>query len=214
MNRRLLGALAITVLGSVSQPALADSIAVGDALRFNGSDGTIGGGAFHVDNLSNGVGEDFLTFCLQQSQYIDYSRQFYVGGIGQAADDTPEDPISEQTAWLFAKFRRGALSGYANGNTLSANSLQRAIWWLEGEGNNGYTTDGVAQNWVAQANLAVLNGWRNNGHVRVLNLFYDRDFTRKAQDQLAVPEPASLGLMGLALAAAAARRRRKQPLSA
>lgn len=208
MTRRTLAALAFTILSSAVQPTFADTIAVGDALRFNGSDGTTSGGAFHVDNLANGVGEDFLTFCLQRSQYIDYSRPFYVGAISDSADDSPADPISHETAWLFKQFRNGTLPGYLAGDSLSANSLQRAIWWLEGEGDAGYSTDLVAQNWVAQANGSVLAGWRNQGRVRVLNLFYDRNFTRKAQDQLSVPEPTTLGLMGLALGAAALRRRR------
>jgi PEP-CTERM motif len=81
---------------------------------------------------------------------------------------------------------------------------------------NEWTTDvGNSAALRAAATTAVGGGWANQG-VSVLNLFY-RD-GRPAQDQLTytpgsstqVPEPASLLLLGSALAGAAAFRKRRR----
>lgn len=55
----VVAALAVTCSSIASTSASADTIAVGDTVRFLGSDGTISGGAFHVDNLATGPGRTF-----------------------------------------------------------------------------------------------------------------------------------------------------------
>jgi hypothetical protein len=193
--------------------AEAAPIAPGDTIKFQDGPGTTGGGEFlvTVNNL-----ESFLTFCLQRTEYIDYSTQFVVGGVSTFAssDDSAhggnglgQDGLSSQTAWLYTKFRAGSLTGYDYlGLTRwqSANDLQNAIWWFENElpanPNNAFVT---------AANSAVLDGWSGIGHVRALNLEFPDG--REAQDQLAlesVPEPATLTLFGSAVALVAWRRRR------
>lgn len=193
----------------VTGTAHADPIAVGDLIRFTGSAGTLGGGAFSVDNLSTGPGVDFLTFCLQMTQHIDYSQSFRVGGITNFADDAGgPDPISLETAWIFSSFRSGSLSSYGS------NEIQAAIWVLEDE----WTTDvGNSAALITLAHNQVNAGWVNNG-VGVLNLFYTDG--QQAQDQLTlnpptsqlppepVPEPGTLSLMGVAGAALAAARKK------
>ncbi|HXD17822.1 MAG TPA: PEP-CTERM sorting domain-containing protein [Vicinamibacterales bacterium] len=198
--RTLLPCTTFAAVMLVATVSSADPISVGDLIKFQSSTGTIGGGAFLVDNTANGTGVDFTTFCLQMTQHIDYSSLFRVGGITDFADDAGgNDPLSTATAWIFSSFRAGLLTGY------SANEIQGAIWTLEDEwtssAGNQAALITLAQNHVAA-------GWVNDG-VGVLNLFYTDG--RKAQDQLTynkvaalpppppvpTPEPATLLLMGV-----------------
>lgn len=189
-------------------------IAIGDPVQFADAPGTTGGGEFLV---TVGDLDPFITFCLQQTEYIDYTTTFVVGGVSSFAssddaahggDESGHDPLSSQTAWLYTEFRHGTLSGYdyAGPNRWqSANDLQNAIWWFESEIAND--PDNA---FVTAANLAVLNGWSGIGDVRALNLLFADG--REAQDQLAlqptaVPEPTSLVLLGSGLALGAWRRR-------
>jgi hypothetical protein len=74
--------------------------------------------------------------------------------------DTPNDPISQETAYLYRRFWDGDLPNYDFTNTgvgrsTSAGQLQAAIWYLEGEASTpaaGSQTD----TWVTLAHNAVL----------------------------------------------------------
>ena len=57
-----------------AQAASASPIEAGDWVHFKGTLGTLGGGAFKVDDLTDPTVEDFLTFCVQETQYIDYTH--------------------------------------------------------------------------------------------------------------------------------------------
>ena len=198
------------VLGA--RQAYADPVAVGDVLHVLGSDGNIWGGAFDIDNTSNGPGADFKTFCVQMFEDIDYDNLFVVGAISEFADDDDgPDPISPETAWIFSSYRHGALSAF------TSDEIQAAIWMLEGDWT---LADGIAvfgapiigdpEALIALAESNVNAGWVNDG-VRVINLFTLDG--RKAQDQLTlseVPEPGTLLLVGSGAAAFMKRRRRKQ----
>ena len=183
----------------------ADQIAVGDLIRFQESTGTLGGGAFLVDNTSNGEGVDFLTFCIQITQYINYSDVFRVGGITDFADDLGgNDPMSTATQWIFSTFRAGLLGEY------SANEIQSAIWQLEGEWPGPV---GQSDALITLAQSAVTSGWVNDG-VGVITLFDMNG--NQAQDQLVqVPEPGTFALVGIGWVALAGRKRlsdRRGPL--
>jgi PEP-CTERM motif len=195
-------ALVVACVALVPTVAVADTIHVGDTVRFLSSDGTIGGGAFHLDDLASGPGFDFLSFCVQRSEYLDFTSTFKVGGINAYADDAAgADVLSAETRWIYKGFRTGTLTGY------SSDEIQAAIWTLEDEWN---TTVGNSAKLITLAHTAVAGGASGDG-VKVLNLFYANG--TKAQDQLtftAIPEPASLMLVGLGLLAAAHRRRRIQ----
>jgi hypothetical protein len=193
-------AVVFIVLVLLARTSYADTISVGDFVRFVGSDGSLGGGAFHIDNTANGPGVDFYTFCVQMSQHVDYTNLFRVGSITGFADDAGgPDYLAPETAWIFSNFRSGAL------NTYTSDEIQASIWILENE----WTTNvGRSATLISLAHAGVAAGWVNNG-VGVLNLFYADG--RPAQDQLTlnqVPEPATLSLMGLGGLALGWKRRR------
>jgi hypothetical protein len=166
--------------------------------------------------VARGVGgyaESFQTFCVETGEYvaepmnITVSTTAVAGGPGSHAvyGGTPlGDDLDARTAYLYTKFAQGTLAGYnytaGVGRVASADALQQAIWYIEGEGgsNNAF---------VALANDATTGGgstdeWvgKGIGDVRVLNMYTLGGGL--AQDQLyLIPAPAAvvLGLMGFGL---------------
>lgn len=193
--------------------ATASPVQAGDWVRFTGSSGTLGGGGFLIDDLTDPNVADFVTFCLQVTQYVNYSGQFLVASITDYADDLAgNDPISEQTAWIMSNFSRGQLAGF------SVDDIQWSIWKLEGERATHW---GQSAALIALADAAVGGGWANDG-VQVLNMFWANG--NRAQDQLVylpfessfrttdvvpTPEPSTWLLVGGGVVAVAFARRRR-----
>lgn len=203
-------------------PARADPVSVGSAIRlYTGpGSGSYGGGEFYADVVPFGAsGEfDFITFCLQRNEYFTPGATMYVGGIGESTV-SGNDPISEETAYLYTQFRGNTLANYDTSTSASykasATSLQLAFWFLEGEVTrnaagafvDAYTNAVLGTNVGADAyiqlaqNTVAGGGWSGIGEVRVLNLFgsYKNGvFTGDKQDQLTladVPEPGTLALL-------------------
>jgi len=194
----------------IAQRSSANPIEAGDWVHFNGSLGTLGGGAFKIHDVTDSAVADFRTFCVQETQYINYSADFRVGSITDHADDASgPDPIEPETAWIMSNFSRGLLGAF------SSDDIQSSIWKLEGE-TSVYWGNSAAL--IGAAHLAILGGWSNDG-VKVLNLFWANG--TPAQDQLvympdsvtttaAVPEPGTIVLLGTGVAAAIRRRRRSR----
>ncbi len=218
-----------------AQAVSAAPLNTGSFIKLADSYGNTGGGEFIASIVGGSAGDSFITFCLERNEYFTPGQTLRVGSVtdsamsGGVSGGNP-DPISSRTAWLYTTYRAGGLSDYSTGTNgarvSDANSMQRAIWYLEGEitvddvvGGLAYKNDTQAKDWVQAADDAVANGWSGIGQVRVLNLWRESsvgsgNFNAPAQDQLyitPVPEPetymmllAGLGLMGFV-----ARRRQR-----
>lgn len=217
--------LALLVLvSSIPLAAGADPIAVGDIVKFSDLPGNTGGGEFKLTDQNN-LSEWIITFCLQKTEYMNYTSNFIVGSINDYTLTDPndkggvngKDPISSYTAWLYTQFAANTLQNYVYGNTgngvfanheASANALQHAFWMFEQEEtldqNNYYV------------NLALNNtpGDFGIGNVAVLNIFLynpgQSNHMAEAQDQLTIrtPEPASLALFGVGMLGLTVTKRR------
>lgn len=210
------------ILSAGAATADASPLVVGDDIHVLNGPGTTGGGEFTivVDEATS-----FISFCLQQTEYINFTDDFNVDGISEYAVSDPtsrggesvtgRDYLSAQTAFLYTQFRQGTLSGYnyaGSDRWLSANYLQYAIWMFEQE-----IAMQTSNPFVKLANEAITLGtWSGLGDVRVMNLSLNGV---ESQDQLmllepgreitAVPEPASLLLFGSGVSFAAMVRRRR-----
>jgi len=187
--------LTILAIGFFTTTSNADPINVGDVIRLYDGPGTTGGGEFKV--YKDGV-YLFVTFCLERYEYFSFGQPLTVAGISPNAINggvgSEGDSLDPRTAYLYTQFRAGTLTGYT-GNEASANALQMAIWYIEGE----YTETEWINNRTDLAltffNAANNSGWTDIGNVRVLNLVNVSGGL--AQDQLVmVPEPSTLLLMG------------------
>ena len=198
-------ALAVFASGAQAAPTLKlDYAPPGSSTSYNN------GGPFEVSNIVGGpanlVGTSFLTFCVEENEYFSPGSSYpfsvadyaFKGGIS-GQQSLNQDPLSNQSAWLYWEFRNGSIA-----NTLpNEQALQAAIWFLEGEQGSA----GIGSQYVLNAQLAVFQGWKNDGSVdgkivEVLNLYTGTDPNNpdnQAQSQLglfSVPEPGTLLLLG------------------
>lgn len=175
------------------------------------------GGEFTV-TVTSGLGSitagSFQSFCIETSEFINFGGN-YNANINSAAvkgSQPVSDPLSVGTAWLYYQFRLGTLAGYTYsgaGRNASADALQDAIWWLEGEGGARNAFINTAEDALYGGHVgkdAQLMGDAAKGlyNVVALNLYAGDTL---AQDQLAIPEASTwfagammvlpIGLMGI-----------------
>ena len=220
---RILTLLALAAV--IPMKAGAGPIVVGDVVTFSDLPGNTGGGEFKLTDISNAA-DWIITFCMQKTEYMNFTNNFIVGSINPYTLTDPndkggvngQDPISSYTAWLYTQVTDGTLSKYDYNNTgndvfasheASANALQHAFWGFEQE----ETLD--LNNYYVQL---ALNNTPSNfgiGDVQVLNMYlYDPTkqggIGPEAQDQLTrVPEPTTLALVGAGMFGLVVRRRQR-----
>jgi hypothetical protein len=183
-------------------------IQVGDVVVF--SEGTFRespGGEFLASPHAPSAFDDFLTYCVQFTEFINFSGPFRVTGISSSTAGATSKPLDTRVAWLYEQFVLGTFGafGLTYNSDAHAGQLQRAIWHFMGEPGYGAVSNQFVDYFDTHSAPASI------GNVRVLNLVNARTGA-PAQDQLVyrpVPEPASLTLLGLGLFAVATRLRRQ-----
>lgn len=214
--------------------AHANTVMTGDIIHFDDRPGSPGGEFLVNVNPGSADPWSFVTFCLQRTEYIDFTTNFVVAGVTSYATSDPigsyasggkggtspsgHDPLDSRTAWLYTQFTSGTLAGYdynsanSTSRAASANLLQNAIWMIEEEiaisASNPY--------YQAAQTAVTTGGWSGLGSIQVLNLERwvpasngSPGYWVESQDQLTrVPEPSSLLLLGFGLAFVALPRRR------
>ena len=241
-------AVACALLSSVALAAPLN-LTDGDKITLNWGYGTpnpFGGGAFTASSASVlNTGDSFLTFCVEYPEHISLNTAYFVdvntgavaggfsvGGtyLGDVAGTASFDPLSKATAWLYTQFRTNtsALNRVSDSfvyDQSHGNSMQLAIWKLEGElgadssAVTAYNNDQRAKDWVSTA-ITSSATWSDIGNVRVMNLYSSYTngvFSGHRQDQLylmPVPEPETYAMMlaGLGLIGFVANRRRRKPM--
>ena len=184
-----------------------------------------GTGAKNID-----VAGSFQSFCIEGGEFIApfpqdpppynaaLNHNAVWGGVGPAGD-----PISVGTGWLYSQFARGVWSSglsydYTNtgvGRNVSADALQKAIWWLEGEESLSYDSGNIYEAAVvaffgSEAEAKADGGWLYG--VWALNLTNPTTGARAQDGLIYVPDGGTtLMLLGMATSGlAVVARRRKE----
>jgi len=136
--------------------------------------------------------EKFWTFCIEKEEDITYGT--YNAVLNTAAikgGEAIEDPLDPMTAWLYNEYLTGAITLTSD---LQAQKFQEAIYYLEDELV-------VPSSYVnTYYDSALLSTWTSIRDIRVLNLYaLDGTLAQDILVQAAVPEPATMLLLGAGL---------------
>ena len=70
----------LVLFGLLPMAAGADPIVAGDVVRFSDLAGNTGGGEFKLSDVNN-PSDWIITFCLQKTEYMNFTSDFVVGSI-------------------------------------------------------------------------------------------------------------------------------------
>lgn len=175
----------------------------------------VGGGAYAPEVIVNNRygNPGYESFCMQVDESVAIPGTY--SATASQVDDTG-NALRIGTAYLYAQFASGTLSGYdyadtaggtGSGRAASAWALQNAIWWLQGESNGNHTTADEAA--IGAYYLSLVSGMFGDPQaaahgaygVDILNL-YNGGIQYQSQLTLHVPDAgATAMLLGLALGA-------------
>jgi hypothetical protein len=227
----LLGASLIVPEAATANTLVLTDYNLGNSNFVNNAAG--GGGPFEAKTTGAALGvADFITFCIEYNEHFSYGGTYNFelsdsAKNGGVAGGNP-DPVSDATKWLYYEVVSGgytsmysAATGFGLSNDVGA-TFQNAIWYLEEE-RTAADIGGTSGAGYLLASYALANqNW--NALYALGNRVYAMNLTDAAggrnQDQLAytfelrtqeipVPEPASLTLLGAGLFVVARRLRKK-----
>ncbi|MDP2324920.1 MAG: VPDSG-CTERM sorting domain-containing protein [Gammaproteobacteria bacterium] len=155
----------------------------GGEFTYNPLTGWLDVSGYGPNTKNIGVAGTFQTFCLEGNETLNGYNATYTAAMNKNAMDGGVvglgDPLSVGTGWLYKQFAsqvwEGSLSyNYgAGGRLTSANALQQAIWWLEGEKSVAYDLGNIYMaaavgKFITQAGAKVDGAW--NYGVYALNM--------------------------------------------
>lgn len=185
-----------------------------------------GGGPFTIDNVTDPSVPNFISFCLERNEYLNWNTEYrvelspiaYMGGLSGQTVGGLGDPLDTKSAFLYSNFFHGTLNGLLSGWTASdlqemPKSLQEVFWFIEGElpGTTYASLSGKAKKLYDLASSKTLNNGGSLYDVSVMNLYHPTTGAHQQSLLTTLPEPASVvmwavfGVCGLMYA----RRRRK-----
>ena len=136
-------AVAATLL--LSSNAMALPTVAGTATIIDHGHETTGGGEFIIQVTENEKETNYISFCLEEYEYIYYNIPYTIDsladyaesrtGYGRGADANGKDPLDAKTKWVFWNYIQNKLTYTNDINTQDqqANAVQYAIWVIEEE---------------------------------------------------------------------------------